>query len=172
MTTLIKGRALAANTWRTLAADEAQSEDLPQTGDLIVPLSLWRTQRVALLARAGRTGVWLQPSDDPADLVTSPPLPDLIAVHFPVFSDGRGYSTARLLRDRHGFRGELRAIGDVLRDQLFELARCGFDAFELRADQDSVEALKAFGDFTEAYQAATDRGPLFERRFGVQRSSS
>jgi uncharacterized protein (DUF934 family) len=58
----------------------------------------------------------------------------------------------------------------VLRDQLFELARCGFDAFELRADQDPVEALKAFGDFTEAYQAATDRGPLFERRFGVQRT--
>lgn len=172
MTTLIKGRAVAANPWRTLAADETQSGDLPQTGDLIVPLPLWRTQRVALLARAGRTGVWLQPSDDPAELVTSPPLPDLIAVHFPVFSDGRGYSTARLLRDRHGFPGELRAIGDVLRDQLFELARCGFDAFELRADQDPVEAVRAFDDFTEVYQAATDRGPLFERRFGVQRSNA
>ena len=170
MTTLIKSRALAANTWRTLRADEAQAGELPQTGDLIVPSSLWRTQRVALLARADRTGVWLQPSDDPAELVSAPPLPDLIAVHFPVFSDGRGYSTARLLRDRYGFRGELRAIGDILRDQLYELARCGFDAFELRADQDPVEALKAFDDFTEAYQAANDRGPLFERRFGAQRN--
>jgi uncharacterized protein (DUF934 family) len=172
MTTLIKGRALAANTWRTLQADEVQSGDLPQTGDLIVPLSLWRTQRVALLSRAGRTGVWLQPSDEPAELVTVPPLPDLIAVHFPVFRDGRGYSTARLLRERHGFRGELRAIGDILRDQLFELARCGFDAFELRGDQDAAEALKAFGDFTEVYQAATDRGPLFERRSGLPGSST
>ena len=172
MTTLIKGRALAANTWRTLQADEAQSGELPPTGDLIVPLSLWRTQRVALLGRAGRTGVWLQPSDEPAELVTSPPLPELIAVHFPVFRDGRGYSTARLLRERHGFRGELRAIGDILRDQLSELARCGFDAFELRADQDVAEALKAFDDFTEAYQAATDRGPLFERRFGLQRGDA
>jgi uncharacterized protein (DUF934 family) len=172
MTTLIKGRALAANTWRTLQADEAQSGELPPTGDLIVPLSLWRTQRVSLLGRAGRTGVWLQPSDEPAELVTSPPLPELIAVHFPVFRDGRGYSTARLLRERHGFRGELRAIGDILRDQLFELARCGFDAFELRADQDVDEALKAFDDFTEAYQAATDRGPLFERRFGQQRGDA
>jgi uncharacterized protein (DUF934 family) len=169
MTSLIKGRTLAANTWRTLAADEAQSGDLPQSGDLIVPLALWRTQRVTLLSRAGRTGVWLQPAEDPAELVTAPPLPDLIAVHFPVFSDGRGYSTARLLRDRHGFRGELRAIGDVLRDQLFELARCGFNAFELRADQDPVEAVKAFDDFSEVYQAATDRGPLFERRFGALR---
>jgi uncharacterized protein (DUF934 family) len=172
MTTLIKGRAIAANTWRTLAADEAQSGELPQTGDLIVPLPLWVTQRVALLARAGRTGVWLQPADDPAALVSSPPLPDLIAVHFPVFRDGRGYSTARLLRERHGFRGELRAIGDVLRDQLFELARCGFDAFELRVDQDAAAALKAFDDFTEVYQAATDRGPLFERRFGLQRGGA
>jgi uncharacterized protein (DUF934 family) len=172
MTTLIKGRALAANTWRTLSTDEAQAGELPQTGDLIVPLSLWRRQRVALLARSGRTGVWLQPADEPAELVTLPPLPELIAVHFPVFRDGRGYSTARLLRERHGFRGELRAIGDVLRDELFELARCGFDAFELRADQDADEALKAFADFSEVYQAATDRGPLFERRFGQRRSNA
>jgi uncharacterized protein (DUF934 family) len=170
MTTLIKGRALAANTWRTLAAEEAQSGALPQDEDLIVPLALWLTQRVALLGRAGRTGVWLQPSDEPAALVIAPPLPDLIAVHFPVFKDGRGLSTGRLLRERHGFRGELRAIGDILRDQLFELARCGFDAFELRADQDAAEALNAFDDFSEVYQAATDRGPLFERRFGLHRS--
>ncbi|HEY7761199.1 MAG TPA: DUF934 domain-containing protein [Burkholderiales bacterium] len=172
MTTLIKGRALAPNTWRTIAADRTQSGELPPGEDLIVPLPLWFTQRVALLARAGRTGVWLQPADDPAALVTAPPLPDLIAVHFPVFSDGRGYSTARLLRERHGFRGELRAIGDVLRDQLFELTRCGFDAFELRPDQDAAQALKALDDFTEVYQAATDRGPLFERRFGLQRGSA
>jgi len=172
MTTLIKGRTVAADTWRTLAADAANAEDLPDTGDLIVPLSLWLAQHSALRARAGRTGVWLQPAEDPGQLAKAPPVPELVAVHFPVFHDGRGYSTARLLRERYAFRGELRAIGDVLRDQLFELARCGFDAFELRADQDVDAALKAFDDFTEVYQAATDRGPLFERRFAAYRGAA
>jgi uncharacterized protein (DUF934 family) len=86
-------------------------------------------------------------------------------VNFPKFNDGRGFSIGRLLRERYGFRGELRAIGDVLRDQLFFLARCGFDAFALRDDQDVDEALGAFADFSEAYQPALDQPvPLFRRR--------
>ena len=72
-------------------------------------------------------------------------------MHFPAFTDGRGYSTARLLRQRYGFAGELRAFGDILRDQLFELARCGFDSFVLRDDQDADDALRAFDDFSETY---------------------
>ena len=172
MTTLIKGRALVTDTWRTLAADAANAADVSDTGDLIVPLSLWLAQHTALRTRGGRTGVWLQPSENPAELIEAAPLPELIAVHFPVFHDGRGYSIARLLRERYAFRGELRAIGDVLRDQLFELARCGFDAFELRADQDAHAALNAFHDFSEVYQAATDRGPLFERRFAAPVSAA
>jgi uncharacterized protein (DUF934 family) len=84
-----------------------------------------------------------------------------------VFTDGRGYSIGRLLRERHGYRGEVRAIGDVLHDTLFDLARFGFDAFALRADQDPVAALAAFDDFSEVYQAAADRGPLFARRFSA-----
>jgi uncharacterized protein (DUF934 family) len=86
-------------------------------------------------------------------------------VSFPKFTDGRGFSTARLLRERYRYRGELRAVGDVLRDQLLFLARCGFDAFALRADQDPDAALAAFEDFTEAYQGGTDQPlPLFRRR--------
>jgi len=86
-------------------------------------------------------------------------------VSFPVFTDGRGYSIARLLRDRHGWTGELRAVGDVLRDQLFALARCGFDSFALRAGQDVQASLAAFGDFSVRYQSATDEPmPLFRRR--------
>jgi uncharacterized protein (DUF934 family) len=89
----------------------------------------------------------------------------MVAVHFPKFNDGRGYSSARLLRERLGFAGELRAVGDVLRDQLFLLARCGFDSFALRADQDPASALSAFKDFSVRYQAATDEVlPLFRRR--------
>jgi len=88
-----------------------------------------------------------------------------VAVHFPQFADGRGYSLGRLLRERYGWRGELRAIGDVLRDQLFYLTRCGFDAFDLREDQDLQAALSAFDDFSESYQTAVDqRQPLFRRR--------
>jgi len=88
-----------------------------------------------------------------------------IEVHFPKFGDGRGYSIARLLRERHGYRGELRAVGDVARDNLYFMAQCGFDAFELRAGEDAQEALSAFHDFSEAYQASAARPqPLFRRR--------
>jgi len=166
MTTLIKYRRIVSDSWQLLGMGEADlPAELPLAGDLIIPLTLWRERHTLLTGRTGRTGVWLEPSDDPAELTALPPLPPLIAVRFPAFTDGRGYSTARLLRSRYGFTGELRAIGDVLRDQLFELARCGFDAFALRADQDAEHALAAFDDFSEAYQAAADRGPLFARRF-------
>jgi len=87
-------------------------------------------------------------------------------VNFSAFGDGRGYSIARLLRERYGWRGELRAIGVVVRDHLFFMAGCGFDAFMLREDQDAAEALTAFGDFSDAYQASVERPlPLFRRRF-------
>ena len=164
MPTLIKDRRLAADDWRVVQTGGDVASAAPGE-NLIVPLEVWKTQRNALLSRQGQTGVWLAPAEDPAELFSGGPLPELIAVHFPAFTDGRGYSTARLLRERHGFRGELRAIGDVLRDTLFDLARCGFDAFALRSDQDAQAALKAFDDFSEVYQAAADRGPLFARRF-------
>jgi uncharacterized protein (DUF934 family) len=163
MSMLIKGRRLAADDWRLVQG--GQELDAAAPGEnLIVPLPVWKAQRGRLLSRPARTGVWLAPAEEPAELFDGGPLPELIAVHFPAFTDGRGYSTARLLRERYGYRGELRAIGDVQRDQLFELARCGFDAFVLRAGQDAAAALAAFADFSEVYQAAVDRGPLFARR--------
>ena len=89
----------------------------------------------------------------------------VVALNFPVFSDGRHYSSARLLRERYKYQGEVRAIGDVLRDQLFYMKRCGFDAFALRADRDPYEALESLKDFSVTYQAATDEPlPLFRRR--------
>jgi len=166
MTTLIKHRRIIVDTWQRLGvAGAGLPAELPVAGDVILPLAVWREGRAALSQRQGRCGVWLEPGDDPAEVAALPPLPALIAVHFPTFTDGRGYSQARLLRTRYGFTGELRAVGDVLRDQLFELARCGFDAFSLRADQNPEHALTAFDDFSEAYQAAADRSALFERRF-------
>ena len=162
---LIKDRRLVADIWRVLQPEDS----VPSEGNVIVSLNVWREQRLALKDRTGSTGVWLAPDDEPSEIGD---LPALIAVHFPVFTDGRGYSTARLLRQRHGFTGELRAFGDILRDQLYELARCGFDSFVLRDDQDPHDALRAFDDFSETYQAAADQGPLFDRRFGPERNAA
>ena len=107
----------------------------------------------------------LEPGDDPARVADRLGAAARVEVNFPSFTDGRGYSIARLLRERHGYQGELRAVGDVLRDQIFYLARCGFDAFLLREDQDAGEALSAFNDFSEAYQASVERPePLYRRR--------
>ncbi|HTQ76462.1 MAG TPA: DUF934 domain-containing protein [Burkholderiales bacterium] len=88
-----------------------------------------------------------------------------VEVNFPKFGDGRGYSIGRLLRERYGYRGELRAVGQVARDLLLYMERCGFDSYELREGEDPQEALAAFGDFTEAYQASAAQPlPLFRRR--------
>jgi uncharacterized protein (DUF934 family) len=157
---LIRHRALANDTWRTL-----EDGALPAQGDVIVPLAVWLTERERLLARAGRVGVMLQPNDEPEAIAGDLDRLGVIAIHFPSFADGRGYSTARLLRERLGWGGELRAVGDVQRDQLFFLARVGFDAFVLKDDANVREALAAFEDFSEAYQASVDRPlPLFRRR--------
>ena len=88
----------------------------------------------------------------------------LVAIEFPKFTDGRGYTLARLLRERHGFTGEVRAVGQVLRDQLFYLARCGFNAFELAAGKDLDAALHGFRDFAAGYQAAADEPRPWYRR--------
>jgi uncharacterized protein (DUF934 family) len=107
----------------------------------------------------------LEAGDDPGALAASLGRLKLVAVNFPKFGDGRGYSIARLLRERYGYRGELRAVGEVARDHLYYMAQCGFDAFELRAGEDPQEALDAFNDFSEAYQASVARPlPLFRRR--------
>lgn len=167
MAQIIKHRAVIQDTWQLL--EQGSVGALPFSGDVIVPLALWTGERDALSFRLGRTGVWLETDADPAALAPDLARLALIAVRFANFADGRGYSLARLLRERHGYRGELRAIGDVLRDQLYYLSRCGFDAFALRADQNPYQALSAFDDFSEAYQASVDRPePLFRRRLNPE----
>lgn len=165
MKKLIKSGRLQADVWHVLEVVEGQPAVVPQAGRWIVPLRVWREQRDQLLSRGQDIGVRLEPADDPAGLAQDVAHLALIAVNFPAFNDGRGYSTARLLRERHGFRGELRAVGDIFQDQLFLLMRCGFDALLLREGEDEQAAIRSLGVFSEAYQAAQDRGPLFERRF-------
>lgn len=167
MATLIKNAKIANDSWQQLELSaDAGLQVIPAAGDILVPLALWQAAAGALLVRSsGRVGVWLAPDEDPAQIADSLEVLDLIAVHFPQFTDGRGYSTARLLRERYGWKGELRAIGDVLRDQLFYLSRCGFDAFLLNDGSDKQSVLSAFGDFSEAYQTSVERPlPLFRRR--------
>ncbi|HTT11320.1 MAG TPA: DUF934 domain-containing protein [Burkholderiaceae bacterium] len=110
-------------------------------------------------------GVWLAPDDEPGQLAQVVSELPLIAVDFPVFKDGRGFSIASLLRTRYGYRGDLRAIGDILIDQLFYLRRVGFSSFALRVDQDPETAVTALRTFTDVYQASVDQPlPYFRRR--------
>jgi uncharacterized protein (DUF934 family) len=175
MATLVKDERIASDSWQLLEGGAARwltvgedgfVPDFPAQADLIAPLALLKVRGRELFARVGRTGVILEPHEDPAAIAEALEHLSLIAVRFPKFGDGRGYSSARLLRERHGYRGELRAVGDVLRDQLLFMKRSGFDSFCLRDDQDPGEAIAAFGEFSEEYQASSAQPqPLFRRRY-------
>jgi uncharacterized protein (DUF934 family) len=110
-----------------------------------------------LFAGHDPVGVWLAPEDDPEKLKPDVDVLDLIAVHFPKFADGRGYSTGALLRGRFGFRGELRAFGDIGRDHLFQLSRCGFDAFALAPGKDPQGPRRPSDEFSVRYQGTRGR---------------
>lgn len=134
-------------------------------GLTLLPLAVWLARRDDVFALGAPAGVWLDSNEGPEAIAADLGRIAVVGVNFPKFTDGRGYSTARLLRDRYAYRGEIRAIGDVLHDQLFYMKRCGFDAFALRADQNVEKALTAFRTFGNAYQAAVDQPqPLFRRR--------
>lgn len=163
MPQIIKHDQVVEDTWLLLAKD-ATAEALDTQDQIIAPFSLWQAHRETLSAREN-VGVWLDADQAVEDLVESLATLKVIALNFPAFTDGRHYSSARLLRERYGFTGEIRAIGDVLRDQLFFMRRCGFDAYAVRADRDIHDALEGLKDFSVTYQAASDDPrPLFRRR--------
>ena len=166
MAKLIKNRALAIDEWALLKEINALEElSALENQAVIVPLNFWQEHKHALRQRGSKSAVWLNSHELPGALGEDLHSLELIALNFPSFADGRAYSSARELRNNLGYKGEVRAIGDVLRDQLFYMARCGFDAFLLRDDQNVELALKAFDDFRDAYQASVDKPvPLFRRR--------
>jgi uncharacterized protein (DUF934 family) len=146
--------------------DDARVAAAAQGTDAVLfPLSVWKAHAALLAGRdKAITGVWLAPEDEPGDAEALFDRVSLVAVDFPVFRDGRGFSSAYLLRTRYHWDGQLRAIGDVLRDQLNFMKRCGFDAFAVRADKNIDDAIKGFTEFTVAYQASVDEPlPLFRR---------
>lgn len=168
MPRLIRRGALVDDSY-LLARGAKELGDVPEGVPVIVPLALWRAERAVLAAR-GDIGVLLGPADDPDALAPDLASLPLVAVDFPAFTDGRGYSIARLLRERHGYRGELRAVGDVQRDQLYYLAQVGFDAFALPEGGDAASALAGLADFSDGYQLTQVRTPWFRRRAGAAHS--
>ena len=166
MPKIILNGAIVDDQWIVLGDDVAVA--IPTANDaphLIVPLKIWQARRDELIARGGSLGLLLQTNDEPIPFSSDVSIFALIAIHFEKFTDGRGYSLGRLLRERYGFQGELRAAGDVLQDQLFYLKRSGFNAFAIRADKSIDAALKSLNDFSETYQGAWDQPlPLFKRR--------
>jgi uncharacterized protein (DUF934 family) len=159
MRQIIRNRQIVTDTWQTVGDDEP----LPDA-PVIVSFARWQAERDSLAAHDWPVGVRFKNDADLAALVPELPALALIALEFPAFKDGRALTQARLLRERYGFRGELRAVGDVLRDQLFFMERSGFDAFELRSDRSLEDALEAFTEFTVTYQPAADQPlPLYRR---------
>lgn len=164
--------------WEALAAPgdlAAVADEVCQTHHattpLLLPLAVWRAGHdvIAAARPAACIGIWLEGHDDPALIANDLPRLGLIAVRFETFKDGRGYSTAYLLRQRYAYRGPLRAIGDVLRDQLHALRRVGFDSFRLADPAQSRAALAAFRDFSEHYQGSIAPAlPPYWRRGAVR----
>jgi uncharacterized protein (DUF934 family) len=165
MREIIKDKQVVQDDWTVLRlqeSDTAENVAIP-SGKVILPLQVWQAQRSAFSGR-NDVGVWLASDERPEALKDDIAAIPVIAVDFPKFADGRGYSIAYNLRARLGYKGELRAIGDVLRDQLFYMQRVGFNAFATRPDRNIRDALKGLTDFSEAYQASWDqKSPLFRR---------
>jgi len=151
---LIKAGELRDDPWRFLADDEA----LPADGPVAVSLARWRREENALVARGLPLGIRLKAGEHPLSIAEALGHFALIALEFPKFTDGRAYSYARLLRERFGYKGELRAVGQVLRDQLLFMQRCGFDAFEI-AHTDAAELWrKAIAEISVFNQPTGERG--------------
>jgi uncharacterized protein (DUF934 family) len=158
---LIKNGALIDDQWQVLR--EIHETGLP-SGAVIVPLEYWLAQRAELLTR-DVIGVWLSSEQTPTALADDLDKLAVIAIDFPLFTDGRGFSYGRMLREQFGYKGEVRAIGQFIRDQLYYLSRCGFDAFALETSDPEL-AISSLYDFTDSYSAAIDQPLPWFRRSG------
>lgn len=165
MPKLIRNRAMENDLWTVLR--EATGPEVLQAvlnKNFVVPMKFWKTYKLEIEEYSGEIAIWLDSDELVSDI--GPELHNfpLIALNFPVFSDGRSYTNARELRGHLNYQGEIRAIGDVLRDQLFYMSRCGFSTFAIRHDQDADACIQALSDFSTSYQACTvEPEPLFRR---------
>lgn len=166
MQKLIKDGVITENTWAFIAKAEGEAAAVAvPAGQALIPVAVWLAQKDQLQNRTD-IGVWID-SDETAELIAEDANRfAVIGINFPGFMDGRPFSTARLLRERYGFKGELRATGNFIRDQLCYLRRCGVNAFAFANPEANLEeAVKSLSDLQEYYQAAVDQPlPLFRRR--------
>ena len=157
---ILRRRDIVEDSWRYLG------EEVGPGDPLIVPLAELRAERERWWNWTGRLGARVSPSDRVEELAADLPRLDLVAVEFPNPGDGRGYSQARLLRERFRFRGELRAVGAGVRlDQAFLLARCGFDSLEAGPGVDLEAVRRALTRYDVAYQPGAPQVELRRQRF-------
>jgi uncharacterized protein (DUF934 family) len=149
---LFKDGKLIDDPWTHLPDEVA----IPASGPVIVGLKFWREERDVLLKRKDPVGVRLQSDHVAGDVADDLDSLGVVALAFPVYRDGRAYTNARRLRERHGFKGEIRAIGNVLRDQYLFMQRCGFDALEVKEGETEEDWEKATNAFSDFYQPASD----------------
>jgi len=163
---LIKDGEMVKDYWTVLYdINDAETQNTKDKKNIIVPLQSWNRFHNELKTSTNQVAVWLDSNEFTNQIIGDVNEIPLIALNFPVFTDGRSYSNARELRLELHYSGEIRAIGDVLRDQIFYMSRCGFNSFLIREDQDSASCLKALNDFQSSYQStAVDKNPLFRRR--------
>ncbi len=157
----IKDGAVAADPWVYIEGDGPVPADVPA---IVSPDWLFAAAPNTIARRSAALGVAWPNDRRVSELVPHLPQLSLIALEFPVFRDGRAYSQARRLRERHGFKGEIRATGDVLRDQFLFMARAGFNAFEVRKPADAEAFIQALNAFSIRYQPAGSDSPAFRAR--------
>jgi uncharacterized protein (DUF934 family) len=158
---LLKGGEIVEDPW-TFAVDE---EEIPESGAVVVSLAQWQANRDALSARQDPLGIQLSSEQSPAEIADDLSSFQLCALDFPAFRDGRSYSHARLLRERYGFEGEIRAVGDVLMEQLHFMQRAGFDAYQVESETAAEDWKTIQHDMDVFYQPTADgRTTAMQRR--------
>ena len=164
---IIRNRRISRSRWRHVPEGALAGQQGGRLGSAAITVSLadWREHKGVLLGHDAPIGVRLGAGDDLADISEDLESIDLVALEFAGVTEGRGYSQARLLREQLGYRGEIRAIGDVSRDRIAFMERCGFNAYELGEDCDLQAALEAFGEISQVYQSGADgREPIASLR--------
>jgi uncharacterized protein (DUF934 family) len=161
MPQILKDTLVVSDNWILL---DENADSIP-AGDILLSYQQWQNFADQLSNHSGSIGIWLDGHAEIEQIIE--PLLDLplIAINFPKFADGRGFSAARLIRERYNYSGELRAIGGFIRDQLYLLKRCGFNAFQFSDENELSDAAQSLKDFSENYQVSVDQeNPLFRRR--------
>lgn len=168
---LLKNGKIVEDTWQKVSDEDA----IPETGAVIVSLDRWQQDRDSLVARTDSVGLRLAHDQSPALIKGDLDELALIALEFPAYTNGRAYSYARLLQ-RYGFTGEIRAVGDVLRDQYLNMHRCGFNALELKEGETEADWAATIAHFSAPYQVVQDgEAPIMslrEQRMAAQANQS